>query len=102
MKLLLSRSGIRVDAASDGEQAVLAILGSETEYDALITDWTLPGRIQGDTVVSTFQQHFRSAKTVIVSGIGEQIAENYYTQMPANTNILSKPARVSEILKLIR
>jgi signal transduction histidine kinase/CheY-like chemotaxis protein len=102
MKLLLSRSGIRVDAASDGEQAVLAILGSKTEYDALITDWTLPGRIQGDTVVSTFQQHCRSAKTVIISGIGEQIAEEYYAQVPANTNILSKPARVSEILNLIR
>ena len=68
---ILEREGYRVDAASDGAEAVdmvKKVLGEGSRYDCIIMDLTIPGGMGGKDAVAKVLELDPAAKVIVSSG----------------------------------
>ena len=64
---VLGDAGFDVPEAEDGEQA-LALLGSNSSFDLLMTDVNLPGKMSGWAVADAARAHRADLPVVFVTG----------------------------------
>jgi DNA-binding response OmpR family regulator len=64
---LLHASGLSVIPVCDGDAAKVA-MDDAGDFDLLITDIRIPGRLDGLAVASEWRQHYRECPIIFVSG----------------------------------
>ncbi len=96
---LLVASGLNVTPVADGDAAKIA-MDDVGDFDLLITDVRIPGRLDGLAVASEWRRHYRASPIVFVSGHcnGEAISG---ALGPADI-FIRKPFRRAEFLDTIR
>lgn len=92
---MLRSSGYEVFAAEDGESAVSTI-ANESEFDLVISDIMLPGKISGWDLARNFSAGGNDIRCLLMTGYSTQ------GQNELKVPILYKPFRKSELLSTVR
>lgn len=93
----LERAGLWVVRASSGNEA-LAILAGDLPFDALVTDYAMPGMNGADLLVEA-QSMRPGLPALIITGFAEVRGLN---ALPGNVQILHKPFLRDDLLKALR
>ena len=98
-KSVLEMLGHRVVTSGDGDSA-LAVLGSNSRFDILITDIVMPGRTNGISLATHARRTHPEIKIILMTGYDEkEFASN--RSLPADREILQKPFRPEDLRKAI-
>jgi PAS domain S-box-containing protein len=96
----LESLGYRVGTAVDGHEA-LNRLGEDGPYDLLFTDIVMPGDINGWELAERAERIQPDIKILLTSGYAlEAIAKR--GRLPAETAVLNKPYRKSDLIQRVR
>lgn len=88
--------GLIVDAVSDGEAALAAI--SETPFDAVLSDWRLPGQIDGAAVLHEARARLPHLKLgLLITGEDSPLLNQLKLEFP----VLRKPLRPLRLRTLL-
>ena len=93
----LTRAGYRVDAKDSGEAAARALKGG-LRPDVILTDWVLPGDLQGEALAQLANEMAPQAGIVLMSGFPGQIAPG---KVSDETILLRKPAPFRKLIGAI-
>jgi CheY-like chemotaxis protein len=91
----LEMHGFVVQAAADGE-AAKALLASNSDYDVLVTDLRMPGKVDGLALARYFLDHNGVGRVIYVTGFAE-IPQTF----SARETLLRKPFRMGQLVSLI-
>ena len=92
--------GYRVTEAENGG-AALALLDGESEFDLLLTDVVMPGRLDGFGLALEFTARRPHCKVLLTSGFpGARIGE--LSELKVNLRLLDKPYRKRELALALR
>ncbi|WP_282607598.1 ATP-binding protein [Pelagibius sp. Alg239-R121] len=97
---ILSNSGYRVTAASNGQEA-LNLLDSGFTPELLLTDAVLPGGMSGGELAGEMKQRIPTLRILFMSGYTENSIV-HRGRLDPNTNLLQKPFRKRDLLRKIR
>lgn len=85
----LSLLGLCVKVASSGDEA-FRILNSGLNFDLVVTDFSMPGHLQGSSLARYILSDFPETKVVLVSGYPTNAYEELQS-LPAKVPCLTKP-----------
>lgn len=100
MKQILERFGYDVESYDKSNEAFSIFESTPYEFDAVITDMTMPG-ITGDKLVSKIKAIRPEIPVILCTGFSERIA-NSRTNESKPDKVLMKPAGKEQILTSIR
>jgi len=96
-RAMLRKSGLEVTTAASGDEA-LALMGSDTSFDILVTDYAMPG-LNGLGLIELAQEREQGLPGLVVTGYGHDIAP---TRLPAGVEVLAKPFTRAEFVERIQ
>jgi len=91
----LTDEGHRVVVAAGGAEAI-GLLASGT-YEVVISDVSMPGEVSGLDIAELIEARYPQIRVVLVSGH----ARAQLPSIPASTQFLPKPYRLSQLLALL-
>ncbi len=94
---LLSGSGYEVDCASDGDEAIALIRGSEP--DLAMLDIQMPG-MNGIEVLKFVSQHYPKMRVIMLTGFADLKYAMEAREFGAR-DFISKPYKIDDILETI-
>lgn len=99
VSMVLARQGYRVDAASDGLEAVLKL--GVSEYDVIVLDLMMPN-LDGFTFLNTLAQNDpkRLEKVIVTSAASPALIRERMEGSPFH--VLPKPFDLSELISRVR
>lgn len=99
VKMVLEREGYRVEAASDGVEAVLKL--GVGEYDVIILDLMMPN-LDGFTFMSTLAEHdpSRLKRVIVTSAASPSVIEDRMRGTPFD--VLAKPFDIKDLTARVR
>ena len=95
----LQDAGFEVVEAVSGEQAVLLIRAQPQRFRALVTDFHMPGMLDGADVASCLREHQPGVPVVIASGRPEVFQDYWRTRL--GYKLLCKPYGPGELVGLV-
>jgi PAS domain S-box-containing protein len=97
MGAFLTRAGFEVVRADGGSQA-LAILAGGGRFNALITDFAMPG-MNGADLIAEARQVQPGLRALIITGYAEL---SYSAMLPEGTQVLHKPVQRKDLMDVLR
>jgi two-component system cell cycle sensor histidine kinase/response regulator CckA len=97
---VLGQEGYRVLDATSAEEG-LAILGSESEADLLLTDVTLPGELDGVELSRRAREEREDLKLIYMSGYGEEDMSDEFLRVAGEAAFIGKPFSPNELLETV-
>jgi len=97
----LQRAGYRVEVASNGVEAVKKWNERNRRFDLLLTDFLMPGGINGAQLAEQLLRDKEGLKVVVMSGYAA-LPDGAAIPWPQNTVRLAKPAEVKTLLETVR
>lgn len=91
----LSEEGHQVAVAAEGYEAT-RLLANGT-YDVVISDVSMPGEISGLDLAELIETRYPQTQIILVSGH----ARTQLPSIPATTQFLPKPYRLSQLLAML-
>lgn len=88
--------GYQVTCAKDGIEAVEIIQNSETAYDAIILDLTVPGSMGGKEAIEIIKKIDPNVKAIVSSGYNHDPVMANYKEYGFN-GLITKPYNVEEL-----
>lgn len=95
---VLTLSGFEAIGASDGEAAT-ALISTKWDFDALITDLRMPGRIDGTRLAALFRKQYDAAPVLFISGVPKLAADCPFR--PGYDFLLAKPFTLGELVSTV-
>jgi len=92
---LLVDAGYRVIEALDAQEA-LALLESGSDVRVVLTDWVMPGEIDGLGLGSIISERWAGVGTLVTSG------KIYPDDLPDGVRFLAKPYKPIELIEEVR
>ena len=96
---MFREAGRDVVEADTGDKAVALILNPVANYEALITDYNLPGPINGGQVAEYMRKRWPEMPIVIVTGRPEVFQPNWNNEL--NYVCLQKPYGLFNLILLV-
>ena len=96
----LQDAGFEVMQAESGDHAVELIGDPPCHFSALVTDFHMPGRIDGAGVASHMRKHWPLIPVVIVSGRPEVFRQRWEDE--EGYGLLRKPYLPQQLVELVR
>jgi CheY-like chemotaxis protein len=96
----LRDAGFEVVEAATGDEAAKCLVDPD-EFDVLVTDVRMPGRLDGIDVAARARMRDPSIGVVVVSGFAPQVIERLKTFDPVPV-FISKPYRTGEVIGVIQ
>jgi CheY-like chemotaxis protein len=93
----LKSAGFDVTTAMDGDEA-LAELNAGDMFDALVTDYAMPGMSGMDLVLQAHELH-PTLPALVITGYGGSVRQD---TLPGNVMILHKPFRQDDLVRKIK
>ena len=95
---VLAHTGIKVEEAVDGEDALAKI--ADTEYDGMVLDLMMP-RVSGYDVIAALneREHMLARHIVVLTADGSSAVERVRTQV---CHVLQKPFNVHDLVETVR
>jgi PAS domain S-box-containing protein len=97
----LQRAGYRVEVASNGVEALGKWAEKRRGFDLLLTDFLMPGGLNGAQLAEQLLRESGSLKVVVMSGYAA-LPDGAAIPWPQNTVRLAKPAEVKTLLETVR
>ncbi len=95
----LREEGFEVIEAKSGDEAMVLLEGSEN-FDALITDVRMPGRLDGIDVATAARHRQPTLPVLIVSGGAPQLSDRLRALRPGAV-FINKPYSLKEVAKVL-
>jgi CheY-like chemotaxis protein len=95
---LLQGAGYRVETASWGPEAVQRLEARGGTLDVLITDWVMPGPLQGRELALKARSRWPHLPVILMTGFA---AESLDGVVGKGVQLLAKPFRFEVLLQLI-
>ncbi len=96
----LREAGYDVMEAADGPQAVALLAGSAKRITILVTDFHMPGGLDGAQIASRFRSLSPGAPVVIATGRPDVIQRAWHDDL--GYGLLRKPYLASELIDMVR
>lgn len=97
---MLAQWGVLVDAAASGEEALLRAAGAERSFDAIISDFRLPGAWDGLRLIDEVRRlEGRRVPAILLSG--EFRVETLCDRAPENVHVMAKPPQIARLRELL-
>ena len=96
----LQDAGFEVMQAESGDRAFELIRNPPVRFSALVTDFHMPGRIDGAGVASRMRKAWPSIPVVIVSGRPEVLRQQW--EREEGYGLLRKPYLPQQLVDLVR
>ncbi len=96
----LQEAGFEVMQAESGDRAVELIRDAPCPFSALVTDFHMPGRIDGAGVARRMRKVWPRLPVVIVSGRPEVFREQWESE--DGYGVLRKPYLPRQLIELVR
>ncbi len=100
---LLRELGYRVETVADGEEAILRYqqaLNSDTPFDIVILDLTVPGGMGGQAAISYLRDINPHIKTIVSSGYAEDPIISEFERY-GFSGVVTKPYKLEELNRVI-
>ena len=91
----LTAEGHHVEVAAEGTEAIRRLASGS--YDVVISDVSMPGEVSGLDLAELIEARYPQTRVVLVSGH----ARAQLPSIPASTQFLPKPYRLSQLLALL-
>lgn len=95
----LQDEGYEVIEAADGEAAAALIRNPPRIFSALVTDFHMPGSIDGAQLASQIRQRFPGINVIIASGRPDVFQLNWKREL--GYELLKKPYRPLDLVRLL-
>lgn len=100
LRRMFERWGFTVQAVADGEQAIRMLLESQSTFDAIVSDFRLPGAWDGLRLIEELRRlEGRRIPAILLSG--EFRVEALRCDAPSDVEILGKPPDVGRLRELL-
>lgn len=97
---MFERWGFSVEAVADGELAIATLLDSQVVFDAIVSDFRLPGAWDGLRLIEELRRlEGRRIPAILLSG--EFRVEELRCDAPSDVQILGKPPEVGRLRELL-
>ena len=96
---VLEDAGFSVEVACNGDEAADMIAADPSRFTALITDFHMPGRMNGSQVAAAMRQHRPGIPVIIISGRHDVLKASWRSDHGYST--LCKPFGLRELLPLL-
>jgi len=93
----LDLHGIVVIEADSGSRA-MEKLREEGPFDVVVSDIAMPGKVSGLDVAREVAENHPDVRVILTSGH----PQSHFSPLPMNTQFLSKPYRVRQLVELLR
>lgn len=103
LALILKELGHEVITAGDGEEALsifLSLTSQGKDIELLITDFTMPGRLNGLELIKTLREFAPDLKSILSTGYGE-VGEGEDLSKFNIVGVLRKPYTLEELIKAL-
>jgi CheY-like chemotaxis protein len=103
LALILKELGHEVITAGDGEEALstfLSLTSQGKDIDLLITDYTMPGRLNGLELIKTLREFAPDLKSILSTGYAE-VGEGEDLSEFNIVGVLRKPYTLEELIKAL-
>jgi PAS domain S-box-containing protein len=97
VQTVLVHAGYQIDTARDAEEA-MALMASTRPFDALVTDFMLPGQ-DGADLIKLARERWPGIATVLITGWG---GTQRMKQLPPETEVVKKPFKRGELISCIQ
>ena len=97
----LRRAGYRVVEAANGPEAVRAWAERKQEFDVLLTDFLMPGGINGAQLAERLLREQASLRVIVISGYAA-LPDGAAIPWPKETVRLAKPFEMRTLLETVR
>lgn len=94
---ILEELSLNVVEAENGEEALMILQEQALNLSAVLTESAMPG-MDGVLLASIIMKTWPAIKVVLSTGAAAVLDR----QLPANTDVISKPWRISEMLRLFK
>jgi len=97
---MLQQWGILVDAVASGEEALMLAAGAERSFDAIISDFRLPGAWDGLHLIDELRRvEGRRTPAILLSG--EFRVETLCDRAPDDVHVMAKPPQLARLRELL-
>jgi signal transduction histidine kinase/CheY-like chemotaxis protein len=103
LALILKELGHEVITAGDGEEALstfLSLTSQGKDIDLLITDFTMPGRLNGLELIKTLREFAPDLKSILSTGYAE-VGEGKDLSKYDIVSVLRKPYTLEDLIKAL-
>jgi len=100
LKMVLERSGYRVEVAEDGKAGLEALQSRGNEIDLVLSDLVMP-RMGGVELYRSLRREGRAVPVIMASGYAGKSAAGL-AELDPDVPVLKKPWKPRELLRLIR
>lgn len=100
LERMFERWGLSVEAVADGEQAVHTLLNSQRSFDAIVSDFRLPGAWDGLRLIEELRR-LEGRRTPAVLLSGEFRVEALRSEAPGDVHVMGKPPDISRLRELL-
>jgi CheY-like chemotaxis protein len=97
VQTVLGHAGYQIETARDAEEAI-ALMASTQPFDALVTDFMLPGQ-DGADLIKLARERWPGIATVLITGWG---GTQRMKQLPPETEVVKKPFKRAELITCIQ
>ena len=97
---ILSGAGLEVSTAQSGDEAY-AEFGEDFDFDLLVTDVVMPGKLQGPDFVQKLRENGKEFPAILISGYPGDGTANQHPLVEADTR-LTKPVSKKALLSAVQ
>ncbi|WP_050577202.1 response regulator [Pseudomonas cremoricolorata] len=90
--------GAQCEAFLTADDALIHLLQSQVTYNLIVTDYTLPGQLNGGDFVLMVRQRWTSVPVIMTTGLAVELG----SVLPANVAFLQKPWSIEQIVATAR
>ena len=96
----LADAGFEVEEAESGDEAVEMILQQPCRFAALVTDFQMPGHLDGSEVAAVIRRRQPDIPVVIASGRPDMFLDSWQSEL--GYTLLRKPFGLDQLVRLVQ
>lgn len=100
LERIFERWGLNVESVADGEQAVHTLLNSQRSFDAIVSDYRLPGAWDGLRLIEELRR-LEGRRTPAILLSGEFRVEALRSEAPRDVQVMGKPPDINRLRELL-
>lgn len=97
---MLQQWGVLVDAAASGEEALVLVAAAERSFDAIISDFRLPGAWNGLRLIDELRR-LEGRRTPAILLSGEFRVDTLSENAPGDVHVMAKPPQLARLRELL-
>lgn len=97
---VLQQWGVLVDSAANGEEALAMAIEAERSFDALVSDFRLPGAWDGLRLIEELRR-LEGRRTPAILLSGEFRVEDLRNDAPEDVEVMAKPPQLNRLRELL-